>query len=117
MTFGKYFKELRKAKGYTQDQIASMIGKSKMLVSGIENNKNGPFSEADIEKISNAMALTKAERKALVLEVAKARNNIPVYMLTYIFKNNNAIEILDLMAEQNFNSEKLKQVFKYMENL
>ena len=117
MTFGEYFRELRKTKGYTQAQIASMIGKSKMLVSGIENSKNGPFSEADVDKLSNNMALTKTEKKELVLEVAKARNNIPTYMLPYISKNNGVIEILDLMVERNFDSDELKQIFKYIENL
>ena len=45
MSFGTYFKKLRKAKGITQESVAVAIGKSKMLVSGVESGKNGAFIE------------------------------------------------------------------------
>ncbi len=43
MSFGMYFRELRKSKQITQKQLASAIEKTPMLISGIETNKNGPF--------------------------------------------------------------------------
>ena len=53
MNFGTYFRELRRSKKITQKQLAGAIGKTPMLISGIETNKNGPFSDDDLSKIAD----------------------------------------------------------------
>lgn len=45
MGFGSYFRDLRIEKQITQKQIADVIKKKPMLVSNVENGKNGPFSD------------------------------------------------------------------------
>lgn len=117
MNFGNYFRALRVAKGRTQAQIAKIIGKSKMLVSGIETNKNGPFNEMDLKKISKALDLTEMEKKKLSFEAAKARNKLPSHISKYVMRNEVAVEVLDVMVQNNFNNNALKKVIKYMEIL
>ena len=51
MHFGIYFRRLRKEKNVTQKQVADIIAKNPMLISNIENGKNGPFSDSDLKKI------------------------------------------------------------------
>ncbi|MFQ7528907.1 MAG: helix-turn-helix domain-containing protein [Mediterraneibacter gnavus] len=51
MGFGSYFRDLRIEKQITQKQIADVIKKKPMLVSNVENGKNGPFSDNDLKKI------------------------------------------------------------------
>ena len=117
MNFGNYFRALRVAKGRTQAQIAKIIGKSKMLVSGIETNKNGPFNETDLKKISKALDLTEMEKNKLSFEAAKARNKLPSHILEYVTKNEVAAEVLDVMVQNNFNNNALKKVIEYMEEI
>ncbi len=62
MTFGEYFKKLRKSKQFTQEEIASKTGKSKMLVSGIEAGRNGAFIDEYLEIIAEAFALSSVEK-------------------------------------------------------
>ena len=50
MGFGSYFRDLRIEKQITQKQIADVIKKKPMLVSNVENGKNGPFSDNDLNK-------------------------------------------------------------------
>ena len=77
--FGDYFKELRKSKDVTQKQIADAIGKSTMLISGIETGKNGPFTEADLESVSEVLSLSEVEKKQLFIEAAKAKGTLPIH--------------------------------------
>ena len=51
MGFGSYFRDLRIEKQITQKQIADIIKKKPMLVSNVENGKNGPFSDNDLKKL------------------------------------------------------------------
>ena len=50
MGLGSYFRDLRIEKQITQKQIADVIKKKPMLVSNVENGKNGPFSDNDLNK-------------------------------------------------------------------
>lgn len=115
MKFGTYFKKLRKDKGFTQEQIARMIGKSAMLVSGVETDKNGPFLDKDLEIISNGLSLSESEKKELFWEAAKARNKLPRHVSEYLMSHFDAIKILEIMEKNNMNDTSLKRVVKFME--
>ena len=65
MNFGSYFKNLRKSKHITQQQIANAIGKSKMLVSGVETNKNAPFIDEDLKFIVDVLSLSEEDERKL----------------------------------------------------
>ena len=76
MGFGSYFRDLRIEKQITQKQIADVIKKKPMLVSNVENGKNGPFSDNDLKKIVSFLELSKDEERQLYKEAAKARGKL-----------------------------------------
>jgi transcriptional regulator with XRE-family HTH domain len=47
--FGELLKQLRKEKGYSQEQLAQKINKSKSLISKYENNQKLPTLETLID--------------------------------------------------------------------
>lgn len=60
MEFGKYLKQLRRAKGMTLKEIEAISGLSHSYISQIENGKRGAGSaNADtIRKLANALGVT-----------------------------------------------------------
>ena len=91
MGFGSYFRNLRIEKQITQKQIADVIKKKPMLVSNVENGKNGPFSDNDLKKIVSFLELSKDEERQLYKEAAKARGKLPQEMQAYIIKTTKRI--------------------------
>ena len=84
MSFGEYFKELRIKKNKKQKEIADCIGKTTMLVSGVENGKNGPFTTEDLNKISKYLNLSKDEEEELMIEASLERGSIPDHLVEYM---------------------------------
>ena len=84
MGFGSYFRDLRIEKQITQKQIADVIKKKPMLVSNVENGKNGPFSDNDLKKIVSFLELSKDEERQLYKEAAKARGKLPQEMQAWL---------------------------------
>lgn len=77
--FGKRIKEIRKSKGYTQEQLAEKIGIEPPNVSKLEKGLHFPLPE-NIEKISNALNVDVKDlfdfkhfgsRQSLVIELKK----------------------------------------------
>jgi transcriptional regulator with XRE-family HTH domain len=117
MDFGVYFKKLRNEKKMTQQQIADAIGKSKMLVSGVETNKNGPFLDMDLELISKAMGLSDKEKKELMIEASKGRKKLPEDIWDYVVQNKEAYEILEVATERKFNKKTLMKILEYSKEI
>lgn len=117
MNFGDYFRELRKSKHKTQEELAAAIDKSKMLISGIETGRNASFSDEDIDKIVNAMSLSEEEGKKLRLEAAKARGKLPNEITQYLFEHDDLITIIGIMADRQVNDRSLNRIIKYVEEL
>lgn len=111
--FGKYFRELRKRKNMTQNDIAKIIGKKKMLISGVELGKNGSFLEEDLIKIAVYMKLDENETRDLMKEAAKSRNTIPINMINYIYKNEEAYNLLYLLCEEKASEERLRALLNF----
>lgn len=108
MGFGSYFRDLRIEKQITQKQIADVIKKKPMLVSNVENGKNGPFSDNDLKKIVSFLELSKDEERQLYKEAAKARGKLPQEMQAYIIKNDEAYYLLEILARNELGSESLE---------
>lgn len=117
MNFGEYFRNLRKQKKYTQEAVAEKIGKSKMLVSGIENGRNGAFLDGDLEIISSLFELNSEEKRKLFLEASKTRERIPIHILNYMNEHDDLYYILDIVSKSNFGDRKLKLLKKYVEEI
>ncbi len=117
MSFGKYFKELRKTKGYTQERIASAIGKSKMLVSGVETGRNDAFVEDDLEIIADLFKLSSDEKNKLFYEASMARSRLPIHFFEYMNKHNEIYNLLEIIVEKDMGSKMLKIIKSYVEGL
>lgn len=117
MIFGKYFKQLRKDKGFTQEQVSAIIGKSKMLVSGVETGRNDAFVDEDLEAIANGFHLSQEERSKLFFEASKAREHIPSYIRDYMNEHEDAYAILDIMSNEGMSSDVLKRIKKFVEDI
>lgn len=115
MSFGNYFKQLRVNKNFTQEEIAVKIGKSKMLVSGVETGRNDAFVDDDLEKIAIAFALSRDEKIRLFYEASKSRNRFPSYIHKYLVEHEEAYAILDIMSCKNMNSDMLQTIKEFVE--
>lgn len=115
MGFGSYFRDLRIEKQITQKQIADVIKKKPMLVSNVENGKNGPFSDNDLKRIVSFLELSKDEERQLYKEAAKARGKLPQEMQAYIIKNDEAYYLLETLARNELGSEFLSQIIQMVE--
>jgi len=117
MSFGTYFRELRKSKQITQKQLASAIGKTPMLISGIETNKNGPFSDEDLRKIAGYMELTEVEYSDLLIQASNARGKLPPHIADYIASHREAYSLLEVLAQRNLGETLLKRIKIYAEEI
>lgn len=117
MHFGEYFRKLRIDKGITQERVAKMIGKSKMLVSGVETGRNDAFIDEDLEVIANGFHLSQEERSKLFFEASKAREHIPSYIRAYMNEHEDAYAILDIMSNEGMSSDVLKRIKKFVEDI
>ena len=117
MIFGKYFKELRKSKDKTQEELAGAIGKTKMLISGVETGRNASFSDEDIDKIIPALALTEDEGLKLRIEAAKARDTLPSDIAKYLFKHEDLLMMIGNMADRQIHDGPLDRIIKYAEEI
>ena len=117
MDFGNYFKKLRKSKKVTQKQVATAIGKTEMLISGVESNKNGSFMDEDLKKIIECLNLSESEGKELQIQAAKARGTLPTYMLAYVLSHGGVYELIDVLVENRLDEEKIKLIKQYAEGL
>lgn len=115
--FGIFFKNLRKSKNVTQKQIANAIGKSTMLISGIETGKNGPFTEADLELISKTLMLSETEKSQLFIEAAKTKRTLPTYLLDYVVCHDDVYDLLEVLAQKNMEGKSLKKIVKYAKEI
>ena len=112
MSFGLYFKNLRNSKHATQQRIADAIGKKTMLVSNVEHDKNGPFSNDDLEKIAMVLKLSEEEKRQLLKEAAKARGRLPLHLHNYLFDCAEAYRLLETCAENKPSIEMLSHIIQ-----
>lgn len=110
MSFGSYFKNLRKSKHVTQKVIADAIGKKPMLVSNVENSKNGPFVDSDLKKISAVLDLNEDEEGKLYKEAAKARGKLPPHLQAYLIKHDEAYCLLEILAKKELGNDSLSKI-------
>jgi len=79
--FGKRVKELRKSKGYTQEQIAELIGIEPPNISKLEKGIHFPLPE-NIEKL--AKALNSNIQDLFDFEHFEDKNNLKIKLQEYI---------------------------------
>lgn len=117
MSFGLYFKELRKSKGFTQEELAKAIGKTKMLISGVETGRNSSFTDEDTDKIIKALNLSVEEGIEFKIQASQARGRLPLSLTDYLFVHDDLLALLDKMADQHFDGNRLKAMINYVEEI
>ena len=115
MTFGDYFRELRKSKNKTQKEIADCIGKSTMLVSGVEKGKNGPFNTEDLKKIARYLELTKDEEESIMTEAAIERGVIPEYLVEYMSRVRKVYSLLITLRNNKYTDKDISELVTNLE--
>jgi transcriptional regulator with XRE-family HTH domain len=84
-TFGEYLKRLR---GKTpQGKLAAAIGKTTMYISNIENGKNNPPDEVQLEKIADVLSLDEQMRFELIDKAAAERGTVARDLVMALAKN------------------------------
>ncbi|MBQ7126905.1 helix-turn-helix transcriptional regulator [bacterium] len=97
--FGKRLRELRKSKGFTQEQIAEVINIEPPNFSKIENGLHFPQPDK-IEKIADALNISIQE--LFDFEHVQSRENLTSYIISTI---------------NDFDIKKLELVYKFIYNL
>lgn len=117
MSFGTYFRELRISRNITQEQVAEEIGKTKMLISNVETDKNNPFCYCDLKKISKLFNLSRNEYNLLLKEAGRTRRTLPPDILKYVYKHDEIYKLLEILTESNMKNSLLKKIAKYAEEI
>lgn len=117
MSYGEYFKQLRVSKKITQKQVADAIGKTPMLVSGVETGKNGPFTQEDMGKIAQIMGLTREERNELDYLSVEYRGRLPGNIKEYILSHKQMYEIIVDLTNRNVSDMELVALKRYAEGI
>lgn len=117
MSFGIYFRDLRKSKEMTQEALAEAIGKTKMLISGIETGRNISFSDEDVDKIIKVLNLSNEESWKLRNEAARARNRLPSNVTGYLFDHEELLMTLENMADRQLDGGRLNRIIHYAEEI
>ena len=103
MTFGEQIKELRKAQGISQRDLAGQAGIDFTYLSKIENNRMEPPSESVIRRIAEALEANADELLVLA-------NKFPSD-LADVLKDHETISVLRRSLEGDFSSfEDFKRV-------
>ncbi len=117
MSFGPYFKDLRKSKNKTQEELAEAIGKSKMLISGVETGRNTSFSDEDIDKLIKVMELSDEEGEKLRIEASRASGKIPPITTRYLLNHEDLLIALGNMANRQLDGSQLKKIIECVEEV
>ena len=82
--FGKFLREKRKEHEKTQEYIDKIMGKKKMLISGMETGKNNPPQGEDLENMMCALGLDDNEKNEFRKKAAFERNTLPDEIINMI---------------------------------
>ncbi|TCU74215.1 transcriptional regulator with XRE-family HTH domain [Tissierella praeacuta] len=115
--FGMYFREIRKKYGKTQLDLAEAIGKTTMLISGIENGKNNPPRGKDLEIIMNTLGLSKFERIEMIDRVAQDTNSLPEDIGEFILSSGKIRTIVRIAQENQITDEKYKKILNILQEV
>ncbi|MBU5626515.1 XRE family transcriptional regulator [Oscillibacter sp. MSJ-2] len=74
MSFGERLKEYREARGYTQEQLAEIIGVAKTTITGYERGNRAPDVKK-IKRLAKALGITGDE----LLDTGLGQNETPLY--------------------------------------
>ena len=84
ITFGKYLSQLREKKDVTLRELARQIGVSAPFLSDVEKDRKPPLTAERLEKVTEALHLSKKERDEMNILIGKQRGTIAPDLPEYI---------------------------------
>ena len=112
--FGNFLREKRKEHEKTQEYIAKIMGKKKMLISGMETGKNNPPQGEDLENMMCALGLDDNEKNEFRKKAAFARNTLPDEIINMIKEDERILEILYEIKQTKFTNQKYKKIIEIL---
>ncbi|MBD5153247.1 MAG: helix-turn-helix transcriptional regulator [Oscillibacter sp.] len=108
MTFGERVKQYREAKGYTQEELAELVGVAKTTITGYERGNRAP-DVAKIKKIAAALGVTgddlldtgTAPRPAAEISLSGDPENIAA-IRTQAKKSKNSAQNMDIHGDLTY---------------
>ncbi len=105
LRFGKFLRQLRlnRNPAVTQADLASAIGRGKMMVSLIEQGKNAPPQGELLEQIIHTLSLDETDAVKLRFLAAEERGSIPHDIAKYFYSNPNIYQaiLVGMKSEKN----------------
>ena len=78
---------MRKRKGINQEKLAELINVDPTTISNIENGKNNPPDEVQLEKIADVLSLDEQMRFELIDKAAAERGTVARDLVMALAKN------------------------------
>ena len=110
MTFGEKLKEIRRAQGFSQRELAKIVGVDFSYISKIENDRLPPPAADTILKISNALGISS---EILFSESGKLPNNIK----RMVSKKPDAIRFFQLADDMGLTHKEWQELTQKLKNL
>jgi transcriptional regulator with XRE-family HTH domain len=111
--FGLYFKNIRKSKNITQEQVANYINRKKMTISLIENGKNEPPSGDLLKNMIDSLSLEdETEKNNLYLLASKSRGSLPFDIEEYFYSNKEIYNAIKRGMKKNKKNIDWENIFK-----
>ena len=113
--FGPLLKEIREKNKKTQTDIADIVGKTTMYISNIENGKNGPLKDKDLDQLLTALDANEEERSKLKCAAIIESRKIPAEMATYFLEKPESLELVIMLCTDNADEKSLSLIKTYYE--
>lgn len=113
MDFGNVLRKIRRNHKLTQQNVAEIIGKTSMYISGIESGKNGPLKEEDLRKIYSGIDLTMEEREYLEYATFCSTGRVSVQIVNYLLDVKSAYRLLKVLSKEYATDSDINRLLKY----
>lgn len=112
-SFGKYFRAIRTSQNLTQEKVAEIVGRKKMTISLIEQEKNNSPSGKLLTDMINSLSLTDEDIiNRLYLLASKSRGLVPDDIMDYFYSNEEIYGAIKRGMNQKQDNRKWKEIFK-----
>lgn len=118
MTFGEFIRAKRKENMLSQRRFAEMIGVSPVHVSYFESGQRNAPKHETLQKIAEALILSKQEKNKMLFLAAQThyRNKVNHELASYLYENEYAKDALKLAQECKITDEDWRFITNYICN-
>lgn len=113
MDFGNTLRKVRRNHKLTQQNVAEIIGKTSMYISGIESGKNGPLKEEDLKKIYLGVDLTNEERDSLEYAAFCSTGRVSAEIVNYLMDVKSTYGLLKVLSKDRATDSDIRRILEY----